>query len=320
MDNVLDNGTVLPSGLLGQHGSEGAVAAFNRSYRNTGLKAGIVSKSYAANDPANQNGLCTEYDVITIEQFENKGSTSILYRNCISTQGFGGLADYLEFTLRPKTFQTNKGSPTFGNQDGAVVLIQCLDNIGDKAVLVGTLIHPDRNTNITSTAPQLSGEYNGVNIEIANDGSCSLTFKGPTDSKGTPTTSNGNTVFQIKTDGSFEFNHSTVDISANKSGSLVITTKTDCDITASGAVNVTSSNDTVVNAGGKCEITSGSDTTVNAGGNCDVTATGTTTVVSPTIIFNRMGSGIITAEGTYNIVDFITGIPVIPSTSTFGDV
>ena len=200
----------------------------------------------------------------------------------------------MEFTLRPKTFQTNKGFPTFSDQDGSIVLIKCLDNCGDKAIVIGNLIHPDRPTNITSTAPQLSGEYNGVNIEIANDGSCSLTFKGATDSKGTPTTSNGNTVFQIKSDGSFEFNHSTVDISANKSGSLVITTKTDCDITASGAVNVTSSSDTVVNAGGKCEITSGSDTTVNAGGDCDVTVVGTTTVTSPIIIFNRMGSGITT--------------------------
>ena len=54
---------------------------------------------------------------------------------------------------------------------------------------------------ITSSAPQLSGEYNGVNIEIANDGSCSLTFKGATNSQGVPTNSSqGNTVFQIKTD------------------------------------------------------------------------------------------------------------------------
>lgn len=320
MDHLLDNGTVLPSGLLGQHGTEAAVMAFNKSYRNTGIKAGIVSKSYAANDPNNQNGLCTEYDVITIEQFENKGSTSILYRNCLSTQGFGGLADFLEYTLRPKTAQTNKGAPTFGNQDGAIVLIQCLDNVGDKAVVVGNLIHPDRNTTITSTAPQLSGEYNGVNVQIANDGSCSLTFKGPTDSLGKITTGNGNTIFQIKPDGSFEFNHSTIDISANKSGTLNITTKVDCDITASGAVNVKSSADTTVNAGGKCDVTSGGDTSVTAGGNVDVTAAGQATIKAPIIVFNRMGSGIITADGTLNVVDLITGVPVIPSPTTYGDV
>lgn len=238
-NNILPNGTVLPSGLLGQQGTEASISAFNRSYRNTGLKAGIVVKSYAPTDPNNQSGLCTEYDVITIEQFENKGSTSILYRNCISAQGFGSLADFLEYTLRPKTFQTNKGSPTFANQDGAVVLIQCLDGVGDKAAIVGNLIHPDRNTNITSNDPKLSGEYNGVNIEIANDGSCSLTFKGATDSTGKPTdASQGNTVFQIKKDGSFEFNHSTITISADRSGVLTINAKSDANITVGGNTNI----------------------------------------------------------------------------------
>ncbi|CAM6005466.1 unnamed protein product [Sphagnum balticum] len=180
--------------------------------------------------PVTRTGLCTEYDVITFEQFENKGSTSTTYKNCLSTQGFGGLADYFEYTLRAKTFQTNKGPPTFGDQDGAVVLIQCLDGIGDRAIVTGTLIHPDRTTNITSTAPQLSGEYNGVNVEIANDGSCSLTFKGPPTVRAFPTdSSQGNTVMQIETDGSFQFNHSTITIRADKNGTLSITTNVDCD-------------------------------------------------------------------------------------------
>lgn len=240
MDNVLESGAVLPSGLLSQHGVENAIQAFNRSYRNTGLKAGLVTKSYAYNDPYNQNGLCTEYDVITFEQFENKGSTSIVYKNCLSTQGFGSLADYLEFTLRPKTFQTNKGAPVFSNQDGAIVLIQCLDGVGDKAIVTGYLIHPDRQTNITSNAPQLAGEYNGVNVVVNNDGSCALTFKGATDSKGIPTNpSQGNTVIQIQTDGTFQITNSSVTITGAKSGDLTINTTADANVTIGGNTNIT---------------------------------------------------------------------------------
>lgn len=336
-NNILPNGTVLPSGLLSHNNGSAAVAAFNRSYRNTGIKAGIVVKSYAATAQGNQNGLCTEYDVLTFEQFENKGSTSILYRNCLSTQGFGGLADYFEYTLRPKTSQSNKGAPTFGDQDGAVVLIQCLDNVGDKAIVVNTLIHPDRDTTVTSTDPQLSGEYNGVNVKINTDGSCSLTFKGATNSKGVPTNSSqGNTVFQIKTDGSFEFNHSTIDILADKGGALTITTKTDCNINASGAVNVTSTGDTVVNssakcsittkddttinAGAKCVVNSSSDTTINAGGDCDITATKNVKVKGTMIQLNGMLSGITTFNSHLGVIDLITGVPVLPSLTTFGDV
>jgi hypothetical protein len=292
MSNILPNGTVLPSGLLGSHGREANVAAFNHSYRNTGLKAGFVVKSYAANDPANKSTLCTEYDVLTIEQSENKGSTSILYRNCLSSQGFGSIADFLEYTLRPKTFQTSKGFPTFGDQDGAVVLIQCLDNIGDKAIVVGTLIHPERTTTITSTAPQLSGEYNGVNVQIKNDGSCSLTFKGATDSKGAPN-GQGNTVFQIKADGSFEFNHSTVTISAEKSGTLTVTSNKDTNITCANA-----------------NVNASADAKIVAGGECDVTASGNVVIQGSEIHLNGKRGQILT-NITDPVIDSIFGEPTM---------
>ena len=297
MSTIMPNGTVLPHGLLSSQGHEASIAAFNQSYRNTGLKAGFVIKSYAATDPANQTKLCTEYDVITIEQMENKGTTSILYRNCLSSQGFGSIADYFEFTLRPKTFQTNKGSPTFSDQDGAIVLIRCLDNIGDKAIVIGNLIHPDRPTTITSTDPQMGGEYNGVNVKINNDGSCSLTFNGATDSKGIPTDpSQGPTEFQIETDGSFQFNHSTITIRADKNGTLTINAKSDAKITIGGDANVTVSGDT------------------------NLDTTGTTKVTSPQIVFNQQLSGITTFNGHLGVIDLITGAPVTPSTSTFGDI
>lgn len=256
MSNIMLNGTVLPHGLLGSNGPESSMIAFNRSYSNTGLKAGMVVKSYAATDSQNVSKLCTEYDVIVMEQFENKGSVPTTYKNCLSYQGLGSIADYLEFTLRQKTFQTNKGFPTFSGQDGAIVLIQCLDNIGCKAIVVGNLIHPDRTTDIIGTDPRLVGEYNGVNVQIANDGSCSLTFKGATDSKGVPTDpSQGPTTFQIKTDGSFEFNHATIDILADKSGTLSITTKKDVSITANG--------DTKITTTGKTDIVSTGTTTID---------------------------------------------------------
>ena len=243
----MPNGTVLPSGLLGSQGPEGAMAAFNRSYRNTGIKAGIIVNSYISTDPGNQSKICTEYDVLVMEQFENKGSTSITYKNCLSSQGFGSLADYFEAVLRVKSFQTNKGFTTFKDQDGAIVLIQCLDNVGDKAIVIGNLIHPDRPTNIASTDPQLWAEYNGVNLKVGTDGSCSLTFKGATDSKGVPTDpSQGNTVLQIQTDGSFQFNHSAITIRADKSGVLTITTTGNANITVGGDCNLTSTGKVVV--------------------------------------------------------------------------
>lgn len=299
MSTTLSSGAVVPSGLLSSNHQETAIAAFNRSYKNTGIKAGLVKKSYEPNDPENKNHLCTEYDVLTIEQMENKGTTSILYKNCLSTQGFGSIADYFEYTLRSLTKQDNKGFPTFSNQDGAIVLIQCLNNIGDKAVVIGTLIHPDRTTNVTSNSPQLYGEYNGVNIQINEDGSCSLVFKGATDSQGKVIDSGqGNTTLQIKTDGSFQFNHGTVDILANKSGTLSITTKVDCNIQAQGNMVI------------GCK-------------DANVTASGKVAIKATEIDFNVNNPdstlGITSAAGHQSVIDLVTGVPCQPSSTVFID-
>ena len=201
MSKRLPSGAVLPHGLLNVQGREAQVAAFNRSYKNTGIKAGFIVDSYAATDDENQSKLCTEYDVETIEQFENKGTTTLLYRNCLSSQSFGGIADYVEYTLRPQTYEGDD-APQFNEQDGAIVLIQCLDNIGSKAIVIGALQHPDRDSNITTTDPQFFGEYNGIQVQVNIDGSTSLIFNGATDSKGDVIdTSQNSTTFQIQKDG-----------------------------------------------------------------------------------------------------------------------
>lgn len=298
--NILPNGTVLPSGLLGLQGHETNIVAFNHSYRNTGIKAGLVTNSYAASDPNNKNGLCTEYDVLVMEQFENKGTTSLLYRNCMSSQGFGSVADFLEYTLRPKTTQSGTGFPTFNDQDGAIVLIQCLDNVGDKAIVIGSLINPKRTTTISGIAPQLSGEYNGVNVQIQNDGSCSLTFKGATDNTGASISSPGNTELQIEADGSFQFNHSTITIRADKSGVLTINAKSDANITVGGNSNV------------------------NVSGDTNLTTTGKTIIKSKEIDLNidspQPFNGITTSQSHENVIDLITGVECRPSMTVFGDV
>ncbi len=288
MNNILDNGTVLPSGLLNAHGAEEMLVGFNRSYKNTALKAGIVIASYDATNEYNKTGLCTEYDVQVIEQFEDKGTTSQIYKNCLSTQGFGSIADYFEYTLRPKTFQTNKGTSSFKNQDGAIVLVLCLDGVGEKGVVVGNLIHPDRPTTITSTAPQLGWEYNGVNFAINNDGSFALTFMGATDSKGTPTdSSQGNTVVQVQTDGTFNVNNSEVSMTLDKTNKQI---------------TMASSGNWTVNIQGDTNITTSGDTNLNT--------TGTTTITGQQIQLNGSAGQILTT--TLNpVVDYITGLPSI---------
>jgi type VI secretion system secreted protein VgrG len=55
-------------------------------------------------------------------------------------------------------------------------------------------------------------------------------------------------------------------------------------------------------------------------GDAEVNASKSVKIKSPSIELNGGGSGVTTAAGHYNVVDFITGIPCIPSSTITGDV
>ena len=240
MDNYLENGAVLPSGLLGNNGEVLLMAGFNKSYRNTPLRMGIIVKSYPISDPGNLTKLTTEYDILVFEQYEDKGSSIMTYPHCISSEGLGSIADYFEKTLRVR-----EGNPSSSslidtkNQNGAVVLILCLDGMSDKAIIIGAVTHPDRKTNLANNLPFLQGEYNGCNLKIANDGSIAFTFKGATDNNGkVKDTSQGNTVITVKTDGSFEVSHSKITFTLAKDGNATLTAGKDLAMNVTGNVTI----------------------------------------------------------------------------------
>lgn len=241
MNNFLDNGTVLPSGLLNAS-MQASLGGFNKSYNNTALRVGVIVNIYSISDPKNRTKLTTEYDVVSVEQNEDKGATTILYRNCIGSDGLGGIADFFEKNLRVKEAQTYKGNAVqLAGQNGSIVLLLCLDGASDKAIVIGGFPHPDRTTNLTDTEPRLAGEYNGVAISVNSDGSTSLVFKGETNNDGDQVdSSQGNTEVKIEKDGSFQVDHSTVTLRLDKSGNVTLNATANANITINGDVNIIS--------------------------------------------------------------------------------
>ena len=264
MNNHLENGSVLPHGLLGVNVNE-SVTAFNRAYKNTPMRMGIVTTIYPYNDPKNYTKLTTEYDVTVLEQNENVSCTNIVYRNCVSSEGMGSIADFFEKNLRQQTQNNNTGGEVnTSGQNGAIVILLCLDAYTQKAVIIGGLTHPDRQTLLTSSAPQLYGEYNGVAVAINPDGSTSLTFNGATDNNGEVTNpSQGTTVFSIATDGSYEFTNSAVTIQGTKSGVLNIITTSDANVTVGGNTNITTAGNTDITTAGTANIIAQGVTTID---------------------------------------------------------
>lgn len=262
MDNFLNNGTVLPNGLL-SHSPEDFQKGFNRTYQNTALRVGMIANIYPVSDPKNISKLTTEYDVTVIQQDSNKGIASVTYKNCMSAEGFGSIADFFERNLRTRgTSDQQDPSIDFKGQSGAIVLLMCLDALTEKAIIISALTHPDRVTTLIDAQPRLAGTYNGVSILINPDGSTSLTFAGATDENGDPVdASQGNTVVSIATDGSFQVEHDTITFGLAKSGVVTLNANSDVTIQTQSNLNITTSADTVVNASGKVTI-NGSETDI----------------------------------------------------------
>lgn len=270
MSNYLDSGAVLPHGLLGDQ-AEAMMSGFNKSYRNYPLRVGVVIASYPTSNDKNVSKLAMEYDVLVIEQHEDKGATPILYRNCLNSEGLGSIADFFEMTLRPKKKKKSKGdSVQLKDQDGAIVLMLCLDGMSDKAIIMKCLTHPDRKTTLKDEGPRLEGEYNGVNIKVEKDGSTTLTFKGATGNDGKVLDKEqGNTIMGIEKDGSFQIKHKTITQRLDKKGKSSLTadddisntTKKNFLVTADEKITLTSKKDLstksdklIINASGSATL------------------------------------------------------------------
>lgn len=323
-DNFLDNGAVLPHGLLGEN-LRSAMSGFNKTYKNFPLRIGVVVKAHPVSDPSNHSKLTTEYDVQVIEQNQDQGATSIFYRNCMSAESMGSIADFLEKALRPQKKKANKGATKLNDQDGAIVLLLCLDAMSDKGIIVSSLTHPDRKTKLKSSDPYLEGEYNGINVVVNTDGSTTLTFKGATDNEGKPIDPvQGNTEIKIEKDGSYQVDHNTITFRMDKGGTASLNAKKDVNVTAQGNVTfqvtgnatINTQGNTSVNASGEVNVKSGGNTSVDAGGNvevkaggtCDVNASATVNVKAPLVNVNAAAGDVLT-DITDPFVDLITGFP-----------
>lgn len=237
--NFLPNGAVLPHGLMGSDAND-SMAGFNKTYNNNALRMGVIIKAHPVSADTNFSKLTTEYDVLVFEQHEDRGSAAVTYKNCLSAEGLGSVADFFEKALRPKKNKTvNDNMVDTKGQNGAIVLILCLDKMTEKAIIIGAVTHPDRKTTLKDEGPRLEGEYNGVNIKVEKDGSTNLTFQGAKDSNGKVTDkSQGDTVLSIEKDGSYQVKHKTIIQRFDKKGKADLTAEDDISNTTKKNFNV----------------------------------------------------------------------------------
>ncbi len=206
--------------------------------RNMTIKVGQGIK---ANFPKQEGGSTPAfitYDVMVNDKMSGSTGNNIYY-DCLPAQMFGSAADYLEYSIRAnvKTGTSEKdlekediltGGKFIGDDEvpklmGATVLIACVGGSSSNAIIIGFLPSGRLSEN-ENYKPQeekngkfLKFNFNGINIDINNDGELFLQRKGPTDSFGTLTGKDSNEESSNK-DAANSF------VKINKAGEILIST------------------------------------------------------------------------------------------------
>lgn len=172
---------VLPSSLLEER-TELDMNFSKKISENAYLRLGVVTDIIEIEDENNLSKFMTEYEVMTIED-----DNTSLYKNCISVDAFGGIADYFVKKLRkPKDSKKVRKSASLKKQNGSIVLLLCIDGSSDQGIILGAIPHPDRKKALLKKedGQHLEGEFNGLNWKIDKDGALTITFKTASDNDG----------------------------------------------------------------------------------------------------------------------------------------
>jgi hypothetical protein len=291
MPNELPDGTVIPSHLMVEddHYDE------DQTQSQFGLKMGTVTAIYYPEDKRNFRKNKIEYDVEVKERTGSHGFVVSTYRRCITSDMFGGLADFVEYTHRPTEEKPDKNKLDPIYNDGSTVLLMCLYGDSNQAYIVGGMRKPNHpKTSAADRGHFLEFEFNGVNIEINKDGEMLLTWKSRTDIKGAPQDEEaGGTYVWIDKTGSIELNDNknmqirmdkpTADITIRTNErdiimhaerDLNVTTNRDINAECKRNANVTVGNNLTGLVKGQADLTVQKDTNIVVKGKTTLTSTG----------------------------------------------
>lgn len=263
------------------------VEAFNRVIKSTGsnvsLKVGVVISSFDIEDEENTTKSVKEYNVLVGEQDGNAPVTPHIYRNCRQLELFGNKADFFEYTYRKNQKEFEGPTP---EEEGSLVLLLCINGNSTDALIIGSIRHPGRKTNLTKeSGHHLEGEFNGVNWKVDKDGALTITYKSATDNKGVPQDEKaGGTFININKEGSVDINdgddknYIRMDKPNGNAGVLadnnigLTTTNKNIGLNAGESINLNAQKDLIAAAEGKAAFTVKSSFDVEAEGPASVKA------------------------------------------------
>jgi phage gp45-like len=172
---TLFDGTELPSFLRVVEGA--GASGQDLSLNDYRIRAGRIVSIHHPGSSSNNNKKFFEFDV----EVDVGGGVKKVYPRCIMTDMFGGVADFFEWTPRISVGTSENGSKL---DTGSRVLILCLNGYSSKALIIAGAKHHGRPPETKNKGHHLAFEFNGMKIDIDNDGALKVVKRGPTNAEG----------------------------------------------------------------------------------------------------------------------------------------
>jgi hypothetical protein len=179
----LPGGAYLPSYVSSSSNTQTKGRQRHLDFNDLQIRVGQVIAAYSATNENNRNKKYIEYDVEVIHSVQDGGLTKIVYSRCQVVSLFGGITDYMRWTLRVSEESGESDLPI-----SSQVLIACVNGQTRYAYVIGGI--PNTNSAIQETFEDnhhFKLQFNGAGFRITDDGSIIMYRRGATDADGTIT-------------------------------------------------------------------------------------------------------------------------------------
>jgi hypothetical protein len=171
---------VIPSYLIRNISPPDNTSNFVRNYQEDSLRIGVIEEIIPPSSPQSRSKKQYEY-IVGVLYYKGTSTLSYTkYYNCVQMDMFGSVADKYHSTLRKGTNDSSKAPFT----KGAKVLILCVNSDTSQGVIVGGFPNNNVSTADEQAGHHLSFEFNGIQVNINNEGELLLNRRGPTDENG----------------------------------------------------------------------------------------------------------------------------------------
>jgi hypothetical protein len=237
---------------------------------NVQLRYGEVKREILPTSQESYSKLYREYEVL-VQHYDGGSATHRMYHHCMVLNDLAGLGDFSTQSLRV----SDKDDFQLGN--GSRVFILCVEGNDARAIIIGG---PAQKRDLSEGVSKRV-QFNGVDFEIFDDGSWSLTNRGRTDNDGAMSDQadkdGAGTIVKVQANGNFHV------LTPNGKCSLLIDHK-------AGTITIDSSDSFVIKTG-QATVEADSLDVKATGVNIDSSSVGIgSNATSPAVLGDRLAT------------------------------